>query len=428
MLMGVNAWADSKYLLWFDSVLKVRKRIDLIGQIVEKENALGNWEKIKYVYVDKRITSALPPRVVGHFFALDKNTIRFTLAGTGIVYDFNDSTSTIERIDRTYYAGYNFGASKFIRKGILHSFGGSGFWNYSKALTYFSDKSKEWENIKSNNLGPNAIFNGFQGFSMSADLFYAGGSEYHDFLNAQPTIRDSHFYSFDFNANAWTYLGDILPELLEVKSREIVWSGRYFVQFSDDILYIIDPVANKVFKSKSATETYQAAPLMYSDNLNVIGYWDEEGGKRFSISLDEVLKQSYEIGPFYELPSKWLYYVGILLLILFSGLGVYYFIRKNQVTKVLSLEEQELILLKALFESEVGLNTVEINDLLGLSSKSIDNQRKLRLQVFSSINHKFYLKYKIETSIIRTPSAIDKRQLLYTLNPETAKHVSVWIR
>ncbi len=424
--MGVNVWADSKCLLWFDSVQKVRKRIDLIKQTVEKEIAPGNWEKLKYITVDKRITSALPPRVVGHYFSWGKNKIRFTVAGTGIVYDFNDSTNLIERVDRTFYAGYNFGASKFIRKGILYSFGGSGFWNYSKALTYFSDKSKEWENIKSTNLGPNAIFNGFHGFSASTDLFYAGGSEYHDFLNEQPTLRDSHFYSFDFKANAWTYLGEILPELLESKSREIVWSGRYFAQFSDDILYIIDPVANKVFKGKSATETYQAAPLMIIDNGNVIGYWDEEGGKRVSISLDQVIKQSVEIGSFYKMPSKFPYYLGILLLFLFSVLGVAYFFRKNQGTKSLSLDEQESVLLKALFESKIGLSTVEINDILSLSSKSIDNQRKLRLQVLSSINHKFQLKYKIEITIIRTPSSIDKRQLLYTLNPEVVRLISVW--
>ena len=125
--MGVNVWADSKCLLWFDSVQKVRKRIDLIKQTVEKEIAPGNWEKLKYITVDKRITSALPPRVVGHYFSWGKNKIRFTVAGTGIVYDFNDSTNLIERVDRTFYAGYNFGASKFIRKGILYSFGGSGF-------------------------------------------------------------------------------------------------------------------------------------------------------------------------------------------------------------------------------------------------------------------------------------------------------------
>jgi len=42
----------------------------------------------------------------------------------------------------------------------------------------------------------------------------------------------------------------------------------------------------------------------------------------------------------------------------------------------------------------------------------------LRLNIISNINHKLYLKYRLENAIVRTPSSVDKRQSLYTLKKE----------
>ncbi|MEN9958834.1 MAG: hypothetical protein RLZZ474_1078, partial [Bacteroidota bacterium] len=39
----------------------------------------------------------------------------------------------------------------------------------------------------------------------------------------------------------------------------------------------------------------------------------------------------------------------------------------------------------------------------------------------SNINHKFQVKYRIGNAIIRNPSAVDKRQSLYSLKPEAIK-------
>jgi hypothetical protein len=338
------------------------------------------------------------------------------------VYDFDVRQNTLKRVDQTFYSGYNFGAAVFQRKNQLYSFGGSGFWDYSKALTYYQESGREWENIKSTNLGPQAIFNGFKAYGDSVDLFYAGGSEYHDFLNNQATQLDTKLYAFDFKENGWKLLGEINPRLFQEKTREIFWSGRYFIQFSDQILYIIDPIKNEVFEVKSAVGNFQVAPTMYVHLDNIYAFWDEEGGKRKMYSISELSKLGKSIGVFYEEPSN--LFVYLMAVLIAMGMGVVYVVFKRRKKPLLDLDESEIALIQALMKSSEGLSTVEVNEILGISSKNIDNQRKLRLQVISNINHKFQMKYRIGNVIIRNPSAVDKRQSLYSLKPEGIKVMS----
>ncbi len=414
--------ARTQVLTWFDVEVSLRKRIDLQAQVVELEQSPGVWVFQSRVKVDSSILHRLPPRIAPHYFLLANGNMRFTLAGTGQVYDFDIRQKTLKRVDRTFYAGYNFGAAVFQRKNQIYSFGGSGFWDYSKALTYYQESGREWENIKSSNLGPNSIFNGFKGYSDSTDMFYAGGSEYHDFLLNQATKVDSKFYAFDFNKNAWTFLGEINPKLINVKSKEIFWSGSYFIQFSDQLLYIIDPINNEVIEVKSNVATFQPAPEMYVHDDKIYAFWDDEGGKRIVYSISDLLKSGRPIGSFYELPSNRMIYVMVILL----GIGfvVVYVIFGRRTKPVLELDDSEFRLFQALLASSNGLSTVEVNEILGIAGKNIDNQRKIRLQVISNINHKFHLKYRIENVIIRNLSEVDKRQSLYSLKPEGIKMYS----
>ena len=418
VLYSFSTFADIKYLNWLDGSVQLRKRIDLNNKKLELEVQPGQWQIIRPIELDSLVSQHLPPRTTCYSFYLGKSKWRFVLAGTGIVFDFDEAQGVLSKADRTYYAGYNFGASVFRRKNTLHSFGGSGFWNFSQALTFFDEHSKEWENIKAENLGPKSIFNGFHGYDLKSDLFYSGGSEYHSFLKKQPTLIDAELYAFDFTSNRWKLLGNIMPKLLEAKAREIRWSGRYFVQFSEEEAFIIDPVKNQVFHYQNKTKSYKAAPLMYIQEGIIHGYWDEEAGKRFSISIAELLQNSEPIGQFYSPKSKLNYILAGLFVLVLLGVVFTYF-RKNKKQLQLNLDEPELSLLNTLLTSKQGgLTTIEVNDLLGLAKKNLDNQRKLRLNIISNINHQIYLKYRIDNAIIRISASDDKRQSLYTLKNE----------
>ena len=198
VFLSTKSNADGKYLSWFDGNIKQRKRIDLENGRLQFEYFPGKWHNIKIVKFESFANLHLPPRISPHSFDLQNGKWRFSLAGTGVVFDFDEVRGLLSRADRTYFAGYNFGANVFLRKDTLQSFGGSGFWNFSKALTYFDQSSTEWENIKAKNFGPASIFNGFHGYDAQSDLFYSGGSEYHSFLNNQSTEIDQQFYQFDF--------------------------------------------------------------------------------------------------------------------------------------------------------------------------------------------------------------------------------------
>ena len=62
------------------------------------------------------------------------------------------------------------------------------------------------------------------------------------------------------------------------------------------------------------------------------------------------------------------------------------------------------------------LSTVEVNELLGLSGKTLENQRRIRLNTIAQINHKIQLYFHIEKAIERHTSPDDKRLTRYSLS------------
>ncbi len=412
-----NASAIQQVITWYDVNVKLRKRIDLQSKSLEVEKSPGSWVFLARLQLDSSILHRLPPRIAPHYIPMGNGRIRFALSGTGQVLEWDGIRNTLTRIDHTFYSGYNFGAAVFSRQNQLYSFGGSGFWNFSRALTYFSESAKEWENIKVKNIGPQAIFNGFQGYSQGEDRFFAGGSEFHAFLAGDSGQRDPGFYAFDFEQKNWSYLGDISSDLLAAKDQDIFWTGRYFVQFSSEGLNIIDPVENQVYALNRSEADLQVAPLMFVSENKLIGYWDEEGGKSKVYDIQAYLKIAKPIGQFYTRPN-YLLYGGLSFVALAILVFLFFSKRRTKMKSDLELDEFEMKLLRALLDSEQGLTSIEVNEILGLSTKSMDNQRKLRVQVIASINQKFHLKYRTGNIIVRNSSSVDKRQSQYALVPE----------
>jgi len=84
------------------------------------------------------------------------------------------------------------------------------------------------------------------------------------------------------------------------------------------------------------------------------------------------------------------------------------------------LEEQEKALLKALLKMKEGtyLSTNDLNDLLNLQGKSLENQRKIRTSIIHKLNHKIKQRFNIAGAIIRVDDPTDKRLRLYALKPD----------
>ncbi len=425
------AYGAGKYFTWFDGPSKARVRLDVTTGQVFKEVTLGTWQSQDQIQLPLDLVKVLPPSLSNHyFFTEDFNKIILTVDGTGQVYELDLGSKQLARVDRTFYSGYNFGATLFERNGIIYSVGGVGFWTYSQAITYFDQKSAEWQAVRPKTPGPESIFDGYQGYSESADKFFTGGSEIGKFLENVPLDVNKDVYAYDFKTNSWELLGEISPLLFEDSDRELAWNGQFFIQFSREKVYLIDPVANKVFVYQSTKEQFQGGEFRFVSGGEVFCYWDLETGPVSSFSISELQEKATLIGPFYSPKTSytWYYVIGAASgLILLLGL----FLRKrSKKSKLLHFDTQEKVLIHAFLALPAGsfLSTVEVNELLGLSAKTLENQRKIRLNTIAKLNQTIQLHFKIEKGIERHASPEDKRQTRYSLNAEAAKALRAYFQ
>lgn len=425
------AYGAGKYFTWFDGVSKTRVRLDVTTGQVFKEVTVGNWQSQDQIQLPLDLVKVLPPSLSNHYFFRENfNKIILTVDGTGQVYELDLGSKQLTRVDRTFYSGYNFGATLFERNGIIYSVGGVGFWAYSQAITYFDQKSAEWQAIRPKTSGPESIFDGYQGYSESADKFFTGGSEIGKFLENVPLDINKEVYAYDFKTNTWEVLGEINPLLLEDKNRELAWNGQFFIQFSREKVYLIDPVANRVLVYQSTKEQFQGGEYRFVSGNEVFCYWDLETGPVGSFSISEIQEKATFVGPFYSPKSAytWFYVLaaasGIVLLV---GL----FLRKRfKKSKQPHFDTQEKVLIHAFLALPAGsfLSTVEVNEFLGLSAKTLENQRKIRLNTIAKLNQTIQLHFKIEKGIERHASPEDKRQTRYSLNAEAAKALRAYFQ
>ncbi len=117
--------------------LQVRERIDLKTQEFWREKTLNHWEKVGSIDFQSIDLSQLPSLFAYRVFPKSGH-YWITISGTGQLYDFDPLHLTFRRLDNTYYRGFNFGSLQFLRKDMLFSFGGLGFWHYNNIETYFN--------------------------------------------------------------------------------------------------------------------------------------------------------------------------------------------------------------------------------------------------------------------------------------------------
>lgn len=408
----------------------MRVRIDLDNYDLYRELSAGGWVNEGKIDVNPADLKDLTPSINNHYFFYDKGErIRLTLDGTGQIFDFIPASKKLSRLDRTIHSGFNFGAQRFIREGVVHSFGGTGFWSFSQALTYYDEKTAEWQLLRPRNLGPLSIYNGYQGYSAKSDMFYSGGSEFYQFLDRLDIEYSDEFYAFDFKTHQWVLLGDINADLPYKKLREIIWTGNYFIHFANDKLYTIDPAKNKVYEYHDPNKVLQGGYMNYSKGDTVFTYWHINDGPVVKFSVSEILAKSEFVGPFYTpKTNRWFYVLG--LGIVFVVFGAYLWIKKSKKTQVsLFFNSLEIKLLRALMHQDVSspLSTNEINDILELSDKSLENQRRIRMNIINQVNQKIALFFQVEKAIERIASHEDKRLILHKLNPEVVKHIKDYL-
>ena len=430
LLAAKNIFAVDRYLTWVDPQTQLRVRINIeTHELLTERNSTG-WFKEGKIKLDSGIINTIPSRFKNGYFFLDNGKrIRFTVDGTGHVFDYFPLKRELIRVDRTIHSGYNFLSNKFIRNGIIYSAGGVGFWTYTSAITYFDEKLKEWEILRPKNQIPIPIVDGYQGYDSNLDVYYSGGSIVSDYLEDQQTKVIDDFFLFDFKKNKWEFLGKLNPGLPLSMPHKVIWTGNFFLHFYNNNIYIINPKTNKVHLYKSNTQSFVLGNLIHVNKDVITNFWSENGGMVQKISISEIRSKSVYWGEFYSsgVSNSWYYAAFSFLLIV--GLFLRWRQSRSGKNKGLRLTEMERKLLLELLNLKEGefMTTHDLNDIFETKNKSQENQRRIRFNIINELNTKLSLKFGHENGIDRKALPSDKRLIVYVLNPNIRSEVETYL-
>jgi hypothetical protein len=422
-----SAYSLMNSLEWIEPNTHIRKRLNLENLFIEEQLPSNLWEKINPFTVDEEELKTLLFRCNNsRYFYPTKNSIRFTIQGTGLVYDFNTETAALKRIDLTIHSGYNFGAYQFYRKDILYSIGGEGIWSYNRQITFFDEKTKEWEILRPKNKGPEAMANGFQGYSAVEDAYFTGGGDHKNYLENEQIAIERGFYRFDFATKNWELLGEINAALPIQEHRISYWNGEHFILLARDRLYIMNPKSNEVHMYRDNSLYFEGGGKQYARHDTLFYYHNGEQGPVIAIPVNAYLKKASYVGKFYTKDYS-TYYYGALALLVLGFLGWLLFQKRG--SKQIRFDQAEIKLLNRLVdEQHKPLSTQELNKLLDCDTKSQESQRRIRFMMIKQINEKLELHFDIHECIERIPSEEDKRLTNYRLKMGTVKKIKELIK
>ncbi|MEY2940391.1 MAG: hypothetical protein RJA67_76 [Bacteroidota bacterium] len=417
LLVFEKGTAESRNLDWINTnQTKLRKRINLDELSFEAEIKTNEWIKLGQVSIQpNELTELLAKHIYADPFQISNQTTRFVLQGTGLIYDFDEREKRLKRVDKTVHSGYNFGSHRFYRNNVLYSIGGEGFWSYNKRLTYYDEKtSNEWELVRPKNEGPKVISDGYQGYSKQADAFFSGGSLKKNFLENEEIITLTDLFKFDFKSKSWVNLGKINFPKANNAQRTIFWNGTHFVQLERDRVYFLNPLANTIHVYADNTSYFEEAGNHYVSHDTVMYYNPQNKGNLRIIAVNNLLKKSTYVGEFYDdSTSSFPNYAYVLILCIL--IAIIFLVRKKR-EKSFKLDEVETKLLTYLFHANNHtISTLDLNELLDCSTKSQENQRRIRYLILNQLNQKLENHLNIKNAIERTPSEEDKRIFNYHL-------------
>ena len=421
LLFSKTIFSENRYFTWVDPKTQLRARINLETYELLFESKSQGWLNRGKIIAEPNIFNQIPAQIINNYFFFNNgNKIRFTIDGTGRVYDYFPLKKELIRIDNTFYSGYNFLSNKFIRNGILYSIGGEGFWNYNPNITYFDDKLKEWEILRPKNKGPIPIVAGYQAYNSKLDVYYSGGSNINQFLEDQKREDMDGLFLFDFKKNKWELLGKLNPDLPFLISKDIIWTGDFFLHFFEGYIYIINPQTNEIYIYKDNKKTFNFGYNQYVNKDTLITFWNKSTGPVQKISIAEIRSKSTYYGKFYSSGVKFTWYYSAPLLLI--GIGSFFWWRQKRSNnnKTLSFTDLEKNLILKLLELQPDeyLTTHDINDILETNNKSQENQRKIRFKILDGLNNKLKLKFDCENGIERKSLPEDKRLIVYVLNQQ----------
>ena len=397
---------------------------------------------------------------VGFFSSFPQSLIKgekdlyINIDGTGRIYQIthkkNDSL-LIKRLDSTFFFGYNNSAYTFNYNDTIMSLGGFGYWRFNGQLRYYSFKSREWDILPLNqeiHVSKECIY-----FDRVSNQIYFLQMQYADpVINKE--YKQQYVYKLDLVNKKNILLGEASPEVyskfpigVQYISVELPSLGGELIILNGRDIYLYDFKNNEVYKLINTT----IVKTIFSSSAGAyIDLAFEQNGKLFfsrsndpyhqldsmPISIKDFTKQDF---PLYVPVNNYTYiYIGIgIVFISLFGFFIYRNKRKyknqniNQQEYTLSdgneneFKAHELELIEKIYQislSGKSYSVDDVNQVLGLSKKSLEIQKKIRTETLNKINHRFKMKHETDEDLIeRIRSNEDRRFYRYIIREENGK-------
>lgn len=383
----------------------------------------------------------------------NENGLFAFIDGTGRVYkatNLKNDSITFTRIDSTKFYGNNFNSIKFSYKQNIYSLGGYGFWHKHGQLTYFKEgfewyiiklkKEYEWDNY---------LFN----YQFKEGLIY---SVLRNKPNQELDVEEKIIpfaVSLNIKDNSLNKLGPISKhiDLQNVTFKIDIPSLKGMLIASESGYLLLNFINNKVYKLTNISkinilESKAGSRLQntfeYNGSIYYNKYPDE---KLFNLKLimSDFTEEPYSLYDQFRndtIVSNFMYflYATILALII-----LYIYKKYRPSYRKLDIDKKDVEnVVKSLISSSNNFNDFEtniimkiieksrnreyctvneINELLGIKSKSMEIQKRVRTEFINRMNYKFNENCNINSTLIqRVRSNDDSRFINYEITDENA--------
>lgn len=396
----------------------------------------------------------------------NKKDIYIQPLGTGKLYQVKkeqEGNYHLERIDSTYFNGANFNAINFFMNDTLFQYGGDGYWHIRGYLSYFSNKTHEWELYNANRLviafednNNNLVYNIDR---KKRNLFISNSFLQVDFPASLNVESIDSVYQFNTNSHEWTNLGQtnpLLKKIIETKGTLHYQMNQYsIIQNKLELIWVnFDKNIFGKFKDRTKNEFKENWLSIYLNNTkynsvqfflgNTLYLVKINAENKLSYTSFEITNDAFDLSnqqPIYIPTNKLLQLISLpiidLSLYVIVGLItiaiVIYWSKRRKTKNVLNKEISHILnnhffesltviekeLIEVLYEHHLRgslISTKLINKIIGVQNKDVMTQNKNRSDYFLKINQKFkFATHKELPLIIKTRDELDKRQFNYGL-------------
>jgi len=407
--------------------------------------------------------------ISGYNLIKDASGLYILPQGTGRIYKMDTSQGRYrwQRIDSTFFTGYNFASIAFGLDSVFYSFGGNGFWNTNGTLRHYNFFSKQWDaTLLSENIYWHKAADGFFLLDTASKtlLIKAISTPSSEVLKSSKAEKlKEGLYRLNIKTGDWIKMGKMrdtihyilatLPWGLLVDNYGVMdlTQNRYF-KLSNKICTKITAILSSNRYVYPAIASFAIDSVLYTGNQFhpydsvVISRADliDTGIPIYTPLKPPALLDSIEAESFLV--------VALGFLSSFLGLLLYKAKKVQPIPAVESLSapndsskavavpetekhpisfrstrilellgERERSLLEFFFKhsADERLTSIdEINKVIGVQNRSVAIQKRMRSDLIGSINQKLYIITRDKKPVVdKQRSEFDKRSFEYFIHP-----------